>query len=411
MIYLYLLAALLLPFIGLFYIEGGALGGYPNNSTYPYMLYLFSFFLGYRVFIKRAIKVKKGEFVNTMRVPAKNFNSVRLKKRILFGLFVLLFISLFAFNGIDVLMGSMSKGEFRSQMGYFGFIMAIPTKYIFPALFTRLCCVYYVNKTQGLKRLKLDWFFYTCCLFVVIFGFTFGDKTMAITMLLCGLIVLFWQRTRISHVFFFGLFSLVILILTGYLFDDFLKGRSIEGVLDYIEVRAFALSGESSWKVWDLYIHDRVNFDYFSTLLGVLGSGLIYFLLGISKYSVIAYKFNFGTAVTALLYPGAIDLINSGLWNITPTAYVEGLLAGGIIGIIIFGIFGGIVFAHIYRKISKGFYTKNYAKVSIFVVYFVNAYSAWLMSGGITTLFHPVTIMGILAAYYVIRMFEKIIIK
>lgn len=407
---LYIVVILLLPLIGLYSIEqNGYFGGYPNNSIWPYTLYLLCFYLSYKFIFKKTLKKQR-----IIKSNARSFRHVVLsssfKRKTLLVLVVLLLISLFAFNGLNVITGKVHKGEFRVQLGYLGFLMAIPTKFIFPAVFTRFCFLYYHNKTKIYNKYRFDGIFYLMCIIAVLFGLTFGDKSMAVTNLLCGMIALFWERTKVSHLIIFSLTGFGLFIFTAYLFDSFLSNSSLSQVIDYLSFRAFALSAESSWKVWDLHLNNKLDFNYFYTLFGILGSGGIYLLFGVGKFESEAYMFNFGKAVTALLYPNSIPLINSGVWNITPSAYVEGILIGGVIGVAAIGLIAGSIYGYIKRIIVNSVDNGDYAKASVFIVYFIYAFSTWIITGGITTLIHPITLFGSIIAFRFIRYIEKKIV-
>lgn len=407
----YLIVILVLPLIGLGVIESeGYFGGYPNGSILPYIFFLFVFYLSYKIIGKTEVNTVGKEQLDHFLNNNFKFNN-KIKVRVFWVLFFFLCLSLFAFNGINVLLGNFSKGQFRSQMGYFGFVMAIPTKFIFPAVFTRFCFIYYENKVRRFGKYNLDWSFLIMCLLALMYGLTFGDKSMAITNLLCGLIAMFWGITKIKHLVLFGSITIPLLIITGMMFDQFLKNQSLEHVIDYLIYRSFALSAESSWRVWDLYITQNIDFNYWYTLIGVFGSGVIYLIFGVGKFDAEAYMFNFGKAVTVLFYPEMAHLVNDGSWNITPSAYAEGILIGGWIGIFIIALIGGRVFKFIQNKITKSVNIGNYSLASVYIVYFVYVYSTWIITGGITTLIHPISIGGSIIAYKTLRFLERLIIK
>lgn len=409
---LYLIINLIVVFVGLFMIEGGDLGGHPNFSWIPYLIYLFIFLISYRFLGNKSEMLWKKITFNQIVLNGPTSSNIegisrKIKVRIFIALLILLVIVFTFFNGLVVLQGGMNKGEFRSQMGYFGFLLAIPIKFLFPAFFTRICFDYFNNiRIKG--KANFDLWFYMFIAMSILLGLANGDKSMTVTTLLCGFIGLFWARTKFKHVFYFGIAGLALLIAGTFLFDANVESGNLSEAIDYIKFRTFALTAESAWKIWDLYLNNLLVFNYPITLANIFGSGGIEYLFGVGKFDSDAYMYNFAKQITVLLYPQYKDLVNLGLWNITPSAYVEGLVIGGLFGVILVGVFAGFIVSKIKALISKSIYNFQYAKASALIVYFVYGFMPWFQSGGVTTLIHPITIVGTYLSYLMIRYFERI---
>ena len=254
----------------------------------------------------------------------------------------------------------------------------------------------------------IDRYFLSSSIFCIAIGLSFGSKATGILILTCGVIPLLWkQRTAITAIALL-IPGLTLIFVSSYLFDSFIADRSFWGILDYVLRRAFVLTAEAPWKAWDLYRAGPVDFNYPLTLAQFLGSGLIFLFFGVAKYSDTAYKYEFTTGVTALFYPTLVDEVNSGRWNITCTSYVEGLLAMGLVGIPVFAVLGGYIMGRMENAITKSMINNKLSKGSVLIVYYVFAFFSWVNSGGIVTLFHPITIVGILFSYYFLRLIDRL---
>lgn len=405
---LYLSVNVIVVLIGLFMIQNGDLGGYPNDSVYPYLLYMACFWVAYKI-TQRFKKTTFRDFLldNDDKTILQNRRiQKRFIRRAFIAMILLVFIVLTLFNGIAVLKGQMDKGEFRSQMGYFGFLLAIPIKFLFPALFTRVCFGYYHNVRQY-KNARINLLFIFFLILCITLGLSNGDKSMTITTILCGLIALLWERTELKHILIFSSSAIILLLVGFFLFDN--SNAEMSVALNYLRLRTFSISAEAPWKIWELYRLGNLDFNYPITLANIFGAGGIELLFGVSKYSSEAYMYSFTKQMTAILYPDYKNLIISGEFNTTATAYVEGLVIAGIPGIALMGFLAGWFVSLIKNNIAESIFKEHYAKASIYIVYFVYAFLPWFQSGGITTLIHPVTLAGIFSSYFIIRTFERFV--
>lgn len=405
---LYLSVNVIVVLIGLFMIQNGDLNGYPNYSVYPYFLYMGCFGIAY----KTTQRFKKVTFQNFLLNKNDEIvlKSKRIEKRFIrrafIAMIILVFIVLTLFNGISVLKGQMGKGEFRSQMGYFGFLLAIPLKFLFPALFARVCFIYYHN-IRLYRNAQINLLFIFFLILCIILGLSNGDKSMTVTTILCGLIALLWERTTLKHVLIFSSSAIILLLVGFFMFDN--SNAEMSVALNYLRLRTFSISAEAPWKIWELYRLGNLDFNYPITLANILGAGGIELLFGVSKYSNEAYMYNFTKQITSILYPDYINLVISGEFNTTATAYVEGLIIAGIPGIALMGFFAGGFVSLIRNYIAESIIKEYYAKASVCIVYFVYAFMPWFQSGGITTLIHPITLTGIFLSYFIIRTFERFV--
>jgi oligosaccharide repeat unit polymerase len=387
-------------------MEDGAYGidvgmaGYPNGASLSYSLYLVILIIVFLLFKNKTIfHMKSGN-------SSQNPISFLLCSLIL-NLFFLSLL-LFAFGGINVLLGSVLKGEFRTSLGFFGFLPFMIIKYFSPGLLAYSTLLYMKHKNRDVK----------ICYFLNLFltgiiGLTFGFKSTSITMLLPSFILLFWNANIWSVLkLSTGVFSF--LIFTSMLFDRAsfdassidLYDINYENALSFIIYRLTVLQGNTIWLVWEKYVTGYNFPSYWPTLLAAFGDKtLSIFGVNLDDLNTFA-QYHFDVLLTALASDSYESRIDG--HNVTGTAFSDGLFIGGIYGVIFIAGIAGFVVSQSYHTIKKGIEKNNALWASMSSVYFLSFVYQWLNGGGITTLFHISTVFGLALSIGMIKLIKKV---
>ena len=297
------------------------------------------------------------------------------------------------FNGWSVLVGSIDKEEMRSMHGWAGPILAILAKYVQPALFAyaALCCTYFEGDVAWVAKNRRRMIGIGACTFVT--GLALGGKASALIAILPGVICLYWRGVSFFTPVKWLVVSVAFLALAAWVFDrNLVEDDGIGGIFLYVLYRAFYLTAEASLQVGDSFVAGNLDIDYLPTLTEWFGKSVVAHWLQNPDQ---LYRYGFSTAITARLYPELIDRINSGEWNITPTAFVEVLVAGGYVGLMLGGMAAGALCALLVRSINRALAGGDIRLAAIVSVYMVSVYLSWINSGGVANLVHPVVLLGI----------------
>lgn len=207
----YILAFVLFsPLIGIYLMEEGAYGidvgmsGYPNGSFNAYLIYviiaLISFYYSKKL---NLIKIRKNICTTTIS---------KISPYIIFSFINLFFllIMLFGFGGINVLLGNVAKGEFRTSFGFFGALPFFISRYFSPVLLGYLAFDFKKTKSNKLKSI----FFFINVFLIILIGLTWGFKSTSIFMLAPAVIIYYW-KVKWYKVIFIAIFSIVFLVSTS----------------------------------------------------------------------------------------------------------------------------------------------------------------------------------------------------
>lgn len=313
---------------------------------------------------------------------------------------VVTLIVLGPFRGILVLVGSIDKEEMRSMHGFAGPLLAILAKYVQPAVFAfaALCHTYFEGAADQRVRNRRRMLVVGACTFVT--GLALGGKASALIAILPGVICLYWRGVSIFTPIKWLVVSVAFLALAAWVFDrDLLDFEGVGSILLYVLYRAFFLTAEASLAIGDSFVSGGLDIAYLPTLTEWFGKSIVVHWLQDPDR---LYQYGFSTAITAHLYPDMIDRINSGEWNITPTAFVELLVAGGYVGLVIGGLASGGLCAWLVRSVNHALSRGNLRFAAIVSVYMVSVYLSWINSGGIANLVHPVVLLGVGACFIVL---------
>jgi oligosaccharide repeat unit polymerase len=392
----YLLAVFITPLAGLWLMEGGEYGpsisrqGFPNGATWAFLL-CWTLLASVAYFVATLGRAKgRGE----VRLSALHDELFRHYAINLFFLdVVLVVVHLFVFGGIDVLTGKVGKGEFRTLLGSYGAIAFLLVKFAIPAMFAYAALLYRASRPSGWNATLL----WANALVVVLYGVGWGTKSTPAAMIMPALLFLFWRPTlkqmAIIVVAVFGSFMIL-----GFMFD---VEKSAE-MLDFVWTRITVLQGDVPWLAWENTVTGATMPSYGRTLLAVFGDHTLNTFLGLTVADYSRWvDYHYGLMVTEF---SGTDLSRiEGGHNVTGTYFTEGLIAGGLAGVIAFSLIGGVIVGFVVRKISQARSANRSLAATLWGTYFCFCVFPWLNGGGITQFLHISTLVGMLVAGMLIR--------
>jgi hypothetical protein len=388
-----LLFVLFSPLVGIVLMEQGAysitLGrvGEPNGASFAYLSYALTALLA----TFATIRLGLGNFGRSQPMPASFRPSFRSLSVVVFGLnfFCLLFM-LFVAGGLQVILGAVSKGEFRTSLGGLGGLSYLITKSITPASLAYLSLSYSESKRRSLDGLLLAANIGVGALI----GLSWGFKTAALWVVLPAFLLLFWNINWRQFAVF-TLISAVFVVGAAYLFDR--TDEDFFLLLALLGMRLTILQGDVSWGVWDLYKTGQHFPNYFQTLLPVVGDRLFELLSGIPKDNYALWvDYHFDLLLTRLA-GYTLDEVAAGQ-SITGTPFAEGVIALGSPLFLLFGIVAGIFSGLNYNLIASAIKTQSTIVASAAATYFCFFLWPWLNGGGVILLFHVSALLGVISS-------------
>jgi len=389
--------ALFSPLIGIILMEAGAYGfsvgrvGHPNGATIAYTLYLLLFLATFRFLVKGAVKIRE----SVTRTSDPDLLALHLVVLVL-NLFFLA-VMLFFFGGIRIVSGDVTKESFRIGLGTFGSVAYWISLYFAPAVLAYLSFRYSRSPRDAVVRYLLVANF----ILVFLIGSSWGFKSTAVMVLTPSLLILYWRITlRQLTVLFLGLSTS--LIFFSMVFD---RSGNVSETLAVLYVRATVIQGDVPWLIWDLQQEHESFPPYARTFLPVVGDNLFTLISGISKDDYaewVDYHYDLMlTHVAGYPYWG----IEAG-HNVTGTPFAEGLIASGSPGFLLFAILGGSLLAFNFRLLQSAIRSGSGIAVALAATYFCFKLFPWLYSGGLLSLIHVSTVIGIGLTALLIRLVE-----
>lgn len=408
----YLIAfALLSPLIGVYWVEQGAYAmsvgkdGYPNGAFQMFAIYVLIVFSSALLFSSLFRKFEFSEFkmvknLDSCAIENRTYNQFSSKLFILH--IILIIVMLFLFGGINVWLGAMDKGEFRVKLGSFGSIAFILTKYASPTMFAYLT-ILYINSSKNNFQ-KLMWGVNMLLIFIL--GSTWGFKSTGISMILPSLLILFWQ-VSFRKIIKLCVYLFSILIGFFFLFDSATNlgdGTSLSAI-QFIFERLTVLQGDVSWYIWGNYQAGEKFPSYWPTLFSAFGDSNLK-LFGVDRGNLnewMSYHYDWMLSYVSGL---PLETIDNG-HSIVGTPFSEGLVAGGVAGIVIIAIIAGLVISISYYLMNRFRSKKQYIYLTLFASYFYFNIFTWLIGGGITQLFHISNFIGFFITIVLIKLLKQ----
>jgi hypothetical protein len=395
----YLLGFVLIsPLIGVIMMEFGAYSlaahefGYQNNVSFAYALYVLLFVLSFRITGKFNFKLPR---INTLNANYKTIAFITIFINLFF-----LFLILFVFGGYKVLLGHVDKGAFRIGFGFFGVFVHLMTKMFLPSIL--VLNVFYFKKenksTLNISILILNF------VLAFIFGASWGYKSTAIFILLPPLILLY-EKPKFIKILLLSILSFFFIVLFAMFFDnakdistndiDLFSEVVRENPIESVLYRLTVLQGDPCWKIWDLYINGELkNVEYHKTLYSIMGDGNLNRFLGINHENYPLFiQYHFGLLLTFLCgnEPSAI----AQGYSVTGTVFTEGIVAGGMGGLVFFSFIAGFITKIVVMLIKKGYENNLPVLTAMMCTYFCFYIFTWLNGGGIELLFHISVFIGL----------------
>lgn len=394
-----------------------AMFGYPNGATLAYSLYLFAFLVSYK-FKNKTIKRNIDKTIELNRYE-QNI-AVKKFKLSIFVLLFFLFTMLFLFGGINVIFGNVTKGDFRISFGIFGAIPFFITKLFAPALLAYLTN-YYILLKKKLPKIKKLFIINVILCFII--GATWGFKSTAI-MILLPTAIIFWKKISLRKLFIVSSVSILIFTAFAVFYDNrnfklndvktTITDFSIEETFDITKLNAFSailyrltvVQGNSAWRIWDLYKSGETMPNYWETFLSIFGDKFLAWS-DISRSNKSEFiRYHFSAATTDLIKKSAAH--EGFKHNVTATAFSDGVIMGGTLGVFLIGLLAGYISKIIKRKIILYHLTHNYIHLSIVVVFFSSYFRSWLNSGGFSSLIHISLFIGLGLTFLFLKTFDSI---
>lgn len=385
------------PLIGIWLVESGepslTLGvpGEENGATVAFFIYVLTLLAV--AFITAALaKDRRGAAPTPGGDQAERaFKHFSVRFMVLNCVF--LFVMLFVFGGIQVWLGTIEKGLFRATLGPLGALPYLMTKFAVPALFAYSTMLW--MRTARARRATAMWLGNAFIVFLA--GSTWGFKTTGLFMLLPGLLILNWRLPAHRLLLFAGLF-IGSLVLFFFLFDA--------ALMDDLEVFAFLgsrltiLQGDVSWYVWGLKQSGVPLPNYWPTLLAAVGDSILGIFISKSNPTEwLGYHYDW---MLTHLSGSPLEAVVNG-HSVTGTPFAEGVIAGGLWGVIFFAVVAGLLVGWFYKAIASAIWRGRSQRAALLSTYFCFHIFSWLNGGGITQLFHISVLANIFIAYFLMR--------
>jgi oligosaccharide repeat unit polymerase len=404
--YKYLVAFVLLsPLVGIYLVETGefaasvGITGYQNGATLAYACYAASVAV---VAWLSCGRQRRPASLSETRHPRADAQFQVFAISLLWVSGAFLFLFLFGFGAIQVWAGNVGKGEFRVGLGAFGAIPNLMTKFILPALLAYAVALF--CKTS--KKRKFRWLLFANFTLLFFIGASWGFKTTGFMVLLPALLILYW---RITLGTLFRLTAAFVLVITVFFFQF---DANVEGYADvgtFLLTRITVIQGDVAWYVWDKYVSGDDFPNYWPTLLAAFGGNLMS-LFGLSRSDYFTWMHYHYDLMITYIAEVPLQQIEDG-HSITATPFAEGLVAGGLWGVLFFAVLAGLLvgrtFAFIQRALQRG-HDKAAALASTYFCFYI---FAWLNGGAIVQLFHIslwFSLMVTMLAFRIMRPFTMI---
>jgi type II secretory pathway pseudopilin PulG len=389
----------LFPLVGVRLMENGAYGlsvlkrGYPNGATWAFLLYCSV------AFATVLAASKLGLFCNVGKGRPQALRHPGMISLISLLLMVsMLGFLLFGLGGIDNYYRITNAGTFRAALsGVSGALGSIILKYVAPALFAFALMTnvaWNPNRVKSVTVLLL-------ALVMMLIGGSYGFKSSFVLAVLPAAMLYYWRSSPWT-LLPLGV-AAVCVILLGYVF--FAGSLTIGDALDSLVYRLFVLQGDAAWWVWDLHREGEPLPAYTPTLLPMIGDRIFSLVTGITRDKQLEWVMShFGLMITHLS-GYSTEAILAG-HNNTGTVFSEGVIAGGLLGVVMFAILAGLIVNLLYNFIENRLEANDFAWASVAASYAVVGVMAWLLSGGVSAIIHisiPVLLLGTYMILHLIR--------
>jgi hypothetical protein len=385
------------PLVGIMQMEAGTYGGsvlqkgHENNATLAFGVGILAFALA--IVLLRELRPLRFSWLAPRPAPIPNDRIWILATA---SLVAMALFTLFVSGGISVLLRTIGRGDFRSGLGDSGAISYLILKYYSPAIMAYLALIYSRRPWyDAVIPLAVP------AIVVAVIALSFGFKSGVVLAFLPAVVVYFWRVPDwlvipLAAAAFGGIYL-------GYSFFDGLSNPAV--ILDRLFYRLTVLQGDVAWKIWDLHASGEYLPNYLASVPAIFGDRVFTLATGIDRSMELDWvTTHFGLLTTYLSgYP--IYVIMAG-HNNTATIFSEGVLIGGLSGVIAISALAGVLTAALYSFIQVCLHRHRYVEASLASSYFVFALMAWLLGGGITAILHISILVGLVTGYVLLKIIE-----
>ncbi|TAV89328.1 hypothetical protein [Rhizobium leguminosarum] len=391
---LILAAALFFPVAGALLLELGMWGqginqyGYPNGATLA-MLAFTAMFLG-----TASILEKVGVFASLGATSFKfPVDSDRTSIRCAVALLPMATYVLFGLGGFHTIVNGTGAGEFRTGLGSGGSIGYLILKFYAPALFSAA-----VLSMAAAGRVSAYGLIGLICLALI--SVSFGYKSAIVMALLPTIVLLFWRAQMRTAIFLLAAALSILVVTYWFLKPDDQAKIPLLGAIAY---RAFVLNAEGAWKIWDVYSSGGDLPSYVNTLPAILGDRILAALTGITRSDPDAWVMShFSLMATHLAGYTPTYLLATG-HNNSAGAMAEGIVAGGVPGMLLFAVIAGALANALYHFIDNRLKAQDFAAASVAACYFIYCLISWLIGGGVVEIIHLSVLVGLASSFVLLR--------
>ena len=395
------LTSVLLPLIGVIRMEGGVYGnsigmyGYPNGVSVVYAIYAAFLLATYA-----ALRIGTTTASPAAVVPREARFGVFAHLLVWLSFFILL-IMLFGFGGWAVWLGQVGKGEFRANLGRFGAFAYLLINSVIPFLMAYATVLYRSSAQRGWR--EHGWLAVLFGLTVLI-GSTWGFKATGITMLLPALMVLLWGAAfgRVLAVCSAIALSIVAFF---YVFDS--KTDEAAAGLTFLLTRLTTLQGDVSWFLWGQYAAGAQFPSYLESLLVFIGDTVFASLTGITREMPDLWADYHFDILLGLLAGLPLSVVDEG-HSIVGTPFSDGLVLGGVPGVIAMAVFSGLLCGVLCTLIEHSLRSGQAFRCALLATYFGIYVITFLRNGAAIQLIHIATLVGLLLALVLCVGIEKL---
>jgi hypothetical protein len=389
------IVAVTLPWVGLLSIHqdhqsyAWILDGWPY-STQPLIMYT-AFLASFLVTLLALTILATPLSVNLRDSVIRSRHQGRTGLSLVLLALAFFFIFIHNVNPIDVIRGTIGKSDIRQTSA----VTAVSAKYILPCIFAYACLTYHTNRTS-IFALGIVGFL------TFIGGLSLGGKTSAILVLIPGVSLFFHSGMKWRIAVILGSVAIVFAIAAGLQFDKYLRDGGIGNAASYLGRRAFVLTAQVPYQITQHSLAGR-DFDYMKTLGSAATDAVLLHYVEPEDL----YRYNFAKAVTARLYPNQTLRVASGRWNVTPTVFTEGYLAIGLAFYWLYAVIAAILvwtFTALIKIMTREGALPSAAALTGYFFFILNA---WINSGGLTNLVHPLPLLSYCCAFIALSVIDR----
>ncbi len=391
LLWLYLGAFLFLPIIGEFVLYFTGLKISAGRVTFDLILNNIIFVV---IIIMLILFISNYKVISHQK--KEDFYYAYTNKIILKIIILLFFILLFIFivSGYDFLFLSEARGDIRVKLGLIGPFYTVFLNYI-PVLLVIYASVLYTytdKKRKVYKKLIIIF------LLIILIGIFSGYKAVALSLMIPGFVVLYFNNFNLKRLFIFILFSLILLTL----FTALVRDMPVIESFSFLIYRLTTMTAYGTIGVWNEF-NDIISLnDLLINSASLLGNKLASYVLAISEHDVEFLKTSLSRLITYLVYPDTEGAL-SGTVNVTVTNFGDAVYLLGKKLYIFYALLIGLIIGLTIRYFKIYMQKKLPLKTSMMGVYLFSVIIPSINSGGIFKLFSLVVIINLIITYTIGR--------